>query len=417
MRKCNALMVSINSLARGFMRMTNKLERISFLLNRLTGFPGAASITLALLLSVQSGHNGRAQAEQTDQRLQPDEITRSAQAPLTWLPLPSTEAPLTRIAFGSCLHQSRPQPIWRSVIAAKPQLFLMLGDNVYGDIKSADHRELKRAYTDLAAHEDFATARAAFPILATWDDHDYGSNDSGADFIHRAVGREQFRSFWKGSGSTSGKDPEGIHHARSFGPEGRRVQIIMLDTRSFRSPLLRKPKGASGRGPYQADPSAEKTILGSRQWAWLEQELKKPADLRFIVSSIQVLADGHGWERWGNFPTERQRLFQLISNTDANGVIFLSGDRHRAAMYLNSVEGSYPLNELTSSALNLPIADTDEHGPYQLAPMYASVNFGSLSIDWRKRSLTMRINSLDGKPVHSREVLLADLTAKSVSPR
>ena len=216
----------------------------------------------------------------------------------------------------------------------------MLGDNVYGDIRSADYRELKRAYADLADHPDFAAARDAFPILATWDDHDYGSNDAGADFVHRTAGRDQFRAFWKGSGSVVGEDPEGIHYAKVFGPAGQRVQIIMLDTRSFRSPLSRKPEGAAGKGPYQPDAAAGKTMLGARQWDWLERQFKKPADLRIVAASIQVLADGHGWERWGNLPAERKRLFKLIENTGANGVIFLSGDRHRAAMYPKQQRGS-----------------------------------------------------------------------------
>ena len=360
-------------------------------------------VILGLILAVQSDRRLQAQT---------DDVIRDGVASLRWSPLPPAEAPLARIAFGSCLHQSKPQPIWRSVIAAEPQLFLMLGDNVYGDIKSADYRELKTAYADLADHPDFAAARDAFPILATWDDHDYGSNDAGADFVHRAVGRDQFRAFWKGSGSVAGEDREGIHYARIFGPIGRRVQIIMLDTRSFRSPLSRKPVGAAGRGPYQPDAAAAKTMLGARQWDWLARQFREPADLRIVVSSIQVLADGHGWERWGNLPAERKRLFQLIDDTGANGVVFLSGDRHRAAMYRNVADGPYPLIEVTSSSLNLPMADTDEYGPHQIDQMYGSVNFGMLNVDWRKRSLTITITGLGGSTIRSREVLLSDLTAK-----
>lgn len=345
-------------------------------------------------------------------RAQADGSTGDRPAPMEWLPLPKVQVPLTRIAFGSCLHQSKPQPIWHTVIAKQPQLFLMLGDNVYGDIKSTDHRELRKAYADLADHPDFAKAREAFPVLATWDDHDFGSNDAGADFVHRAAGRDYFRTFWDGSGSVIGEDPGGIYYARMFGPTGKRVQIIMLDTRSFRSPLSRKPKGAEGTGPYQPDAAADKTLLGARQWAWLARQLKEPAEVRIVVSSIQILADGHGWERWGNLPAERTRLFQLIGETGANGVVFLSGDRHRAAMYRNTRDGAYPLYEVTSSSLNLPMADTDEFGPHQLETMYGSVNFGMLDIDWEKRSLKMTITGLDGSTIRSREVLLSDLTVR-----
>ncbi|MET0658010.1 MAG: hypothetical protein ABW110_07620 [Steroidobacteraceae bacterium] len=40
---------------------------------------------------------------------------------------------LTRIAFGSCAKQDKEQPIWDAVLASKPDLFIFLGDNIYGD--------------------------------------------------------------------------------------------------------------------------------------------------------------------------------------------------------------------------------------------------------------------------------------------
>ena len=55
-------------------------------------------------------------------------------------------APLTRIAFGSCAHQNKPQPIWDAVLAWRPELFIFTGDNVYGDVTSAAMTELREAY-------------------------------------------------------------------------------------------------------------------------------------------------------------------------------------------------------------------------------------------------------------------------------
>ena len=48
----------------------------------------------------------------------------------------TAEEPLSRISFGSCAKQDKPQPIWDAVVAGKPELFIFLGDNIYGD--SAD---------------------------------------------------------------------------------------------------------------------------------------------------------------------------------------------------------------------------------------------------------------------------------------
>src|SRR5437764_633783 len=75
----------------------------------------------------------------------------------------------------------------------------------------------------------------------------------------------------------------GVYHALVLGPPGRRTQIILLDTRYFRSPL--RPDGGGGYLP-QHDPGA--TMLGEVQWKWFAEQLRVPADLRLVVSSIQV---------------------------------------------------------------------------------------------------------------------------------
>lgn len=329
-----------------------------------------------------------------------------------WLPPPPADTPLHRIGFGSCLHQSRPQPIWSAIIKADPQLFLMIGDNVYGDVKSPDLHELRSAYEKQAKQPDFAVARGLFPFLAIWDDHDFGRNDGGADFPHSKRARKLFNAFWQGSGSITPADQDGLYYAKSFGPHGRRTQIIMLDTRSFRSPLRLRPKGATGKGRYLPDADPAKTMLGTAQWTWLSEKLKQPADLRLLVSSIQVLAEGHGFERWGNLPLERQRLFELIQSTGANGVVMLSGDRHRAAIYVNPKDGPYPLHEITSSSLNLPFADPTETGPYQHGEMYGEANFGTIEIDWDKRIVQLSIHGPDGRAVRKSTIALGSLRAR-----
>ena len=40
---------------------------------------------------------------------------------------------MQKIAFGSCASQDKAQPIWDTVIAENPDLFLFIGDNIYGD--------------------------------------------------------------------------------------------------------------------------------------------------------------------------------------------------------------------------------------------------------------------------------------------
>ena len=329
-------------------------------------------------------------------------LTRAQEAavrPATdWLAVvPGTT--LERIAFGSCLDQRRPQPIWSRVLEARPQLMVMTGDNVYGDSKEAALTELKAAYAAQAIQPELALVRARVPFLATWDDHDCGYNDASGSFPWKAASRDLFASFWQLTRAALPK--EGIYRAHVFGPAGRRVQIILLDLRSFRSAFAEltpeERTGVSRHSRYKPDPDPRKTMLGAVQWAWLEQQLEAPAEIRLIVSSTQLLAEAHGWERWGHIPAERTRFFALLGKTAARGVIVLSGDRHRATIYKRTEGLGVPLYDVTSSALNRTVAGTEPDDAGRLMPMLAEDNFGLIAIDWTARRLELKIMPLSGR--------------------
>jgi alkaline phosphatase D len=314
-----------------------------------------------------------------------------------WLAADAATA-LERIAFGSCLHQSQPQPIWRPVIEAKPQLFLMLGDNVYGDVSDASLKELKAAYALQAAQPELAAAREKMPFLATWDDHDYGLNDASAAFPHKGAAREHFAAFW--DIPPAELPGEGVYRARVIGPPGKRVQVILLDLRTFRSAFAEMSAAeriaALSIGKYKPDTTAGKTMLGDAQWAWLEQQLKVPAEIRIVASSIQLLAEAHGWERWGHLPVERERLLKLIATTGAKGVIVVSGDRHRAAIYKHTQGLPYPLYDITSSSLNISRAGGEPEDAGRISSVLAEDNFGLITIDWERRRLRAELKRLSG---------------------
>ena len=121
------------------------------------------------------------------------------------------------------------------------------------------------------------------PLLATWDDHDFGMNDAGADFSQRSASQEEFLRFWGIPTSSPRWNRPGVYDSKLIGPKGQQVQVILLDTRYFRSPLR---KGAQRRiaGPYVPDVDTTKTMLGEVQWAWLEEQLRVPAELRLMVT-------------------------------------------------------------------------------------------------------------------------------------
>ncbi|WP_421998427.1 alkaline phosphatase D family protein [Reyranella sp.] len=317
---------------------------------------------------------------------------------------------LSRIAFGSCADQDQPQPIWDAILAYRPELFIFAGDNVYGDFRAPDAANLRRAYARADEVAGYARLRAGVEHLAIWDDHDYGANDGGADFPHKALAKDLFLDFWKVPADDMRRRREGLYESWLRGPAGQRVQIIILDTRWFRSPLRPTDRrNAPGKERYLPDPDPAKTMLGATQWTWLAEALRQPAELRLLVSSIQVLAEGHGWERWGNFPLEREKLIATIRDSGARGVLLLSGDRHIGALYREAPPGMPPLYEVTSSGLNKSFAAAREPGPNRLGELYAAPNFGAIDIDWTGRSVTVALREESGAVCRSATVSFGEL--------
>jgi alkaline phosphatase D len=280
------------------------------------------------------------------------------------------------------MKPNRPQTIWNTIARQRPELFLFIGDNIYGDTEDMD--VMRRKYQALADNPDFAAFRKAVPIMATWDDHDYGKNDAGEEYPMKEESKKVFLEFFEEGEKSSRWDHPGVYHSEILGSGNQSIQIILLDTRSFRTPLVKKERGKSLPGLYQPNPDKDARMLGEEQWTWLEGELRKPAALRIIASSVQVIAEEHGWEGWTNFPYERQRLFDLIESTRANGVIFISGDRHLCELSRWD-KGPYPLYDLTSSGMNSEERwPPDDSNPFRVGKGSRRNNFGLIDVNWSK---------------------------------
>ncbi len=336
------------------------------------------------------------------------------------------ETVLSRIGFGACAKQDQPQPIWEAVVAAKPELFVMLGDNIYGDTQ--DMAVLKAKWELLGQQPGYQKLKATCPVIATWDDHDYGADDAGVEYPKKKESQQLFLDFYGVPASDSRRTREGVYGSEVHGPAGQRVQIILLDTRYFRSPLLKTGyvKGEVGegrRGIYGPNTDPASTMLGEAQWTWLKAQLLVPAEVRIIASSIQVVPDENGWEIWGNFPHERERLFKLIRETKASGVVLLSGDRHLAEISrLNPEVVGYPIYDLTSSSLNAPSGNKTKAGTrfaneinrYRVGLTYFDTNSGMIQIDWSEADPVLRFQICDelGGVVLQQRVRLSELRAK-----
>lgn len=329
----------------------------------------------------------------------------------------SIDGPLERIAFGSCASEQRAQPIWTVIEEQDPQVFIFAGDNIYGD--SDDPAVLRQRYHQLNAIPEFAAFRKKVPLLATWDDHDYGRNDAGVEYPIKRESQQAFLDFFGVSTDSPRREREGIYHSEVIGPVGKRTQIILLDTRYHRSRLERAPAPEGRRrGPYKPAAYRDQDMLGETQWAWLEEQLRVPAEIRLIVSSIQVVAEDHIYEKWINLPREHRRLMSLIEDTGANGIVFLSGDRHHAELsHRLAGRVPYPLYDLTSSGLNQSRARSGEfrvpeNNRFRVQGPYRGHHFGMVTIDWDapQPRLDLEIIDSQGDAVIAEAIHLDEIT-------
>ena len=328
---------------------------------------------------------------------QVDLVTAPATAPLTAkvppAPSPAVNPLISRIALGSCMKQNQPIPVLGTVREWQSELFVWLGDNIYGD--THDMAVMEEKYRKLAAKPLFAALRAEVPMIATWDDHDYGINDGGREYAQKEQSKEVFLRFWNEPEGTARRHHPGIYTSYRFTDPvlKRTLQIILLDTRTFRSPLARNVL-ASYKNEYHPDSNPASTFLGDEQWAWLQQQLEEPADLRLIGTSIQFGHEYNGWESWTNFPTELERMVTLIQQTKANGVVFLSGDVHWGELSKLEVPGGYPLHDLTASGINTEW-DVLEPNRNRVGQACMDHHFGFIEINWQTPDPTIVLSIRD----------------------
>lgn len=324
----------------------------------------------------------------------------------------------SKILFGSCGHQDKPIAIFDAINKEQADLFMFLGDNIYGDTE--DMAVLAEKYQRLGQKPGFKTLRANTPVIAMWDDHDYGENDAGSDYPQKQQSRQIMLDFWQEPANSARRTrADGIYTSYIYGEGERTVKVIMPDLRFNRAPLNqvsattyqleRKP---AKQGPYSPSTDKKASMLGETQWQWLENELKSDEKIKIIASSLQLLADFTGWESWANYPADRERLFALIKKHKVNGVIIVSGDTHWGELSKYQQGLDYPLYEMTSSGLTEKWKDVSPN-KYRVGDYTHEVNYGDLSIDWQTTDPRIRI-ALKG--INGKEILHTEFALSSISP-
>lgn len=318
------------------------------------------------------------------------------------------------IGFGSCANQNAPYPVLLKIAERKPDVFCWLGDNIYGDTQSM--KVLREKYTKLGCHEEFRKLNEEAYFLAVWDDHDYGKNDGGKFYTKKKQSKEVFLDFWSEPADSERRNHKGIYHAKTVGLEGQRVQFIMLDTRTFRDPLRLNVGGhlfgikKKWKNDYIPIQRKSPTFLGKEQWAWLEEVLNEPADVRIVMSSNQFGISYNGYEAWANMPREREKFIELIKESKANGILFISGDVHWGEISKLEADGCYPLYDITSSGITQEWSHIEPNGN-RIGEAFAPNNAGIIEIDWGEKDplLHFKLISVEGEEVRTHQVRLSEL--------
>lgn len=282
---------------------------------------------------------------------------------------------LDTLTFGSCSREKKPIPIFYSIAQQCPQLFLFLGDNVYGDSKKMT--VLQSRYNMMSCKPEFQALTQSCPIIATWDDHDFGWNDSGKEYPHKEESKNIFLKFWGEPENSPRREHTGIYTSYEYGDAAHLVRIILLDLRTFRDKIK-----ADKNDNYIPNDDPNVTFMGAEQWAWLKTELLKPAKIRIIGSSSQFSSSHTGFEGWSNFPLERQKMADLLAETQAEGTIFLSGDLHYSELSKFKPANTYPLYDLTSSGLNQINSYIAPNNTNRIDSALQDYNFGALRFNW-----------------------------------
>lgn len=318
------------------------------------------------------------------------------------------DPPEFTFALGSCAYVNEPaydrpgEPyggdyrIFDAIAAKKPGFMLWLGDNVY--YREADWDSpsgLYARYTHTRGLPEMQQLLVTTHHYATWDDHDYGPNDSDRSFRLRAHALEVFDAFWPNPDFGAGAG--GV--TNQF--EWHDVAFFLLDNRYFRSANER----TTGR----------RTILGADQVEWLINALRASrASFKFVVMGGQFLNPAEVFETYAHLaPGERRKILDRIDAEDIPGVVFLSGDRHHSVLLKKERGVDYPLYDWTVSPLTAgagrPVAG---EGQYRVdGSLYTERAFGLARISGPRndRVLTLSLNDSDGNEVWSTDIRQRDL--------
>jgi len=277
-----------------------------------------------------------------------------------------------RIIFGSCNDQNSSQPLWKAMTKTNADLFIWLGDAIYADWKSTE--DIKRAYSLLLANPDYKEFQETIPLIGTWDDHDYGSDNADGNLSYKKESQSLYLDFLGVDPESPRRLQEGGYYSYDLGEEDKKIKIILLDNRYFKG----------------IDPEAP--LLGEEQWQWLENELQNStASFHIIAAGLPIFSPLIPYtEEWAEHPKELNRMLDLLKKYKVKAPFFISGDKHFSSIYKRYGQLEFMSSGMTHLADRRTWWYLGRKYPYT----FFGLSFGMLEISWEGSepviSLSMR---------------------------
>ena len=320
-----------------------------------------------------------------------------------------TDPPDVKFIVGSCSYINEPKfdrpgkpygsnfEIFNSINKKNPDFMLWLGDNTY--LREPDWNSrtgfIKR-YSHTRAFPELQPLLASTHHYATWDDHDYGPNNSDGSFWLKETASEIFKLFW----GNPNYDVTGKGGITGFF-QWSDLDFFLLDNRYHRT--------------ANNNFTGNRQMLGKDQIDWLINALSfSQASFKFVAVGGQVISNGAVYENYATYPDERKYLLDKIREAKIEGVIFLDGDRHHTILSkMQETKNVYPLYDLTCSSLTAGVNnDNEPYNSFKLEETFVNVNnFGMLNVTGptNERELTIQIFDKDGKELWIKSIKANDL--------
>ncbi|HVF16835.1 MAG TPA: alkaline phosphatase D family protein [Steroidobacteraceae bacterium] len=275
-------------------------------------------------------------------------------------PARDANTPRLRVAIASCQQYEHGYFLpYRHMLADELDLIVHVGDYMYesswGSKRIRHHEtpetfsldDYRARYALYRSDKDLQAAHAQHPWLVTWDDHEVENDYAGATseeddarswFVARRAAA--YQAYYEHMPLPRRALPFAadlrLFTQRSFGPL---VNVLMLDSRQYRTPLACTKPAARGSGLVDCAElrAPDRTKLGAIQEAWVAQQLSRSSAQWNLLAQGTLMTyaneggDGKDLFRsdtWNGYHAARERLMGAIADSRAKNPVVLSGDIH-----------------------------------------------------------------------------------------